>query len=105
MRISVDEEHNALLVSATPQDFALIEEVLAKLDIQPLQVMIEVSIFEVTLRDELRYGIQYAISNGGVGLTDDGLTTLTRGLTTATTSSGIATPIISQLLPGFSFTI
>ena len=105
VRISVDEEHNALLVSATPQDFALIEEVLAKLDIQPLQVMIEVSIFEVTLRDELRYGIQYAISNGGVGLTDDGLTTLTRGLTTATTSSGIATPIISQLLPGFSFTI
>jgi general secretion pathway protein D len=105
LRVAVDEERNALLVSATPKDFTLIEDVLAKLDIQPLQVMIEASIFEVTLRDELRYGIQYAISNGGLGITSDGLISLARGTTTATTTAGLVQPIISSQLPGFGFTL
>lgn len=105
LRIAVDEERNALLVSSTPKDFLLIEDVLAKLDIQPLQVMIETSIFEVTLRDELRYGIQYAISNGGLGVTGDGLISLSRGTTTATTSSGLVQPVVNSLLPGFGFTL
>lgn len=105
LRIAVDEERNALLISSTPKDFLLVEDVLAKLDIQPLQVMIETSIFEVTLRDELRYGIQYAISNGGLGITGDGLISLSRGTTTATTSSGLVQPIVNTLLPGFGFTL
>ena len=104
VKISVDDEHNALLISATPKDFMLIDNVLAKLDIQPLQVMIEVTIFEVVLGDELRYGIQYAISNGGLGITDDGLIGLTRGTTTAS-SNNIFSPIIAPLLPGFSFMV
>lgn len=104
LRISVDDEHNALLISATPQEFEMIDEVLAKLDIQPLQVMVEVTIFEVTLNDQLRYGIQYAISNGGLGLTHDGTIALTRDTTTATSGS-IITPIIAPFLPGFSFAI
>lgn len=104
VKISVDDEHNALLISATPKDFMLIDNVLAKLDLPQLQVMIEVTIFEVVLGDELRYGIQYAISNGGLGITSDGTIGLTRDTTTAT-SNNIFSPIISPLLPGFSFTI
>jgi general secretion pathway protein D len=102
--ISVDIDRNALLVSATPGEFSLVEEVLAKLDIQALQVMIDLTIFEVTLNDSLRYGIQYAVSNGGLAIGDDGALNLTRGLLTGASGS-IIQPIIAPAVPGFSFTI
>ena len=104
-RISVDKDRNALLISATPKDFSLIEDVLAKLDIQPLQVMIETTIFEVNLKDTLRYGIQYAIGSGGLGITDDGEISLTRGTSTITSATGIVSSAIAPQLPGFSFTL
>ena len=105
LRIAVDDEHNALLIAATPQEFELIEEVIARLDIQPLQVMIETSIFEVILGDTLRYGIQYAISNDGLGITDDGLISLSSDTLVATTIAGVVTPVIQPFLPGFNFTL
>ena len=101
--ISVDTERNALLISAVPDQFRMIEDVLTQLDIPPLQVMIETSVFEVTLRDQLRYGIQYAISNGGLNITDDGLFTLTRGTQTAGGNGTIVNPLASSTVPGFNF--
>jgi general secretion pathway protein D len=105
LKIAVDAKHNALLVSATPAHFALIDDVLARLDIQPLQVMIEASIFEVTLTDSLRYGVQYAISNGGLGVGEAGLISLTRGTTTQTGPGSIVNPVIRPIQPGFNFTL
>lgn len=102
--ISVDNERNALLISATPANFIRIEEALAKLDIQPLQVLIETTIFEISLRDELRFGVQYALSNGGLGITEAGEAVLTRGSATSVSNS-IISPLISPLVPGFSFAL
>ena len=59
----------------------------------------------VTLRDELRYGIQYAISNGGLGFANDGDATLTRGATATGDTVELVTALINPLLPGFSFTL
>jgi general secretion pathway protein D len=42
----------------------MIESVIRRLDIVPLQVMIEATIAEVTLNDALQYGLQYFIKNG-----------------------------------------
>ena len=95
VRIMADEPNNAVLVLATPAEYDLIEEVLVKLDIQPLQVLIEATIIEITLRDQLRFGLQYFIRSGGLGITDTGSTVLSRG-----TSS-----LIQSALPGFSFTL
>lgn len=103
--ITVDEERNALLISTSPKKFVRIEKVLATLDIEPLQVLIEASIFEVDLVDELRFGIQYAISGGGLGLSNNSLTTLTGGTASTTNASGLVTPTIAPLLPGFSFAL
>jgi general secretion pathway protein D len=58
-RIMADEENNALLIIATPREYAVIETALQKLDIAPLQVMIEASIIEVTLTKDLSYGVQW----------------------------------------------
>lgn len=58
-RISADEVNNAVVVFGTPRNYAMIEDALRKLDIPPVQVMIEAAITEVTLTDSLRYGVQW----------------------------------------------
>ena len=58
-RIIADQTTNSLVVRATARDYRRIEAALQRLDILPLQVLIEATIAEVTLRDELRYGLQW----------------------------------------------
>jgi general secretion pathway protein D len=63
-RIIPDDVNNALVVMARPGVWRMIEEALRKLDVVPLQVMIEATIAEVTLNDDLRYGVQSFFSRG-----------------------------------------
>lgn len=58
-KVIADESTNSLIIMATKSDYSLIESALLKLDIVPLQVRIEAVIAEVTLTDDLRYGVQY----------------------------------------------
>lgn len=57
--IIADEENNALLVMATPADYEKVMRAIQKIDVLPLQVLVEATIVEVTLKDELRYGLQW----------------------------------------------
>lgn len=59
MTIIADEENNALVVMSTPADYKEIEKAIAKLDVLPLQVLVEASIVEVALDNELEYGLQW----------------------------------------------
>jgi general secretion pathway protein D len=59
MRIIANRRNNALLVYATPTEYSVIEGMLRKIDIIPLQVLIEATIAEVDLNDELQYGTQF----------------------------------------------
>ena len=86
-KITSDETNNAVVVFATPRDYAVVEDALRKLDVAPYQVMIEAAITEVTLTDALRFGVQGLYANHG----------LSAGLTESATS---ATPI--SAFPGFS---
>jgi general secretion pathway protein D len=86
VRIQADEAHNALLISANAKDYELIREVLAGIDVPPLQVLIEVTVAEVTLNDNLNYGVEYFINSGK-----------TSSLLTTASSAAIA-----QATPGFS---
>jgi general secretion pathway protein D len=86
-KISSDETNNAIVVYATPRDYAVIEEALRKLDIPPSQVMIEAAIVEVTLTDNLSYGVQWQFANSK---------------SSAALSQGTsAAPV--QTFPGFSY--
>jgi type II secretory pathway component GspD/PulD (secretin) len=73
-RIIPDEVTNTITILATPEDYALITETLKKIDIVPRQVMIEALIAEVTLSDNLSFGMQWNISTKldlkGVGHND-----------------------------------
>ncbi len=67
VRIVADEITNSLIILATPRDYAMIRDVLRKLDIVPRQVLIEAIIAEIQLIDDLVFGLEYALSQGGLG--------------------------------------
>lgn len=63
LRIIADDTRNALVVLATPQDYKMLTQAIRKLDVVPLQVLIEASILEVNLDGELRYGVEWFFKN------------------------------------------
>ncbi len=93
IRIIADEVNNALLIMGTAREYKVVREALRQLDIIPLQVLIEVTIAEITLDGRLEYGLEWFFKNNfsqnrqGVGVLDLG-------------AAGLA-----QLTPGFSYAI
>ena len=83
-----DHASNSILIWATGREYELISEVLNKVDISPLQVLIEGTVLEVTLQDNLRYGLKYLIESGNF-----------RSLFTQSNAA-----IASSILPGFGVT-
>lgn len=94
VRVVSDQYNNTLLVYSTAHEYARIESILRSLDVIATQVLIEASIVEVTLIDELEYGLEWAFS-GGLGGGDTGSGLLNLG------SSGA----IGPMAPGFSYTV
>lgn len=86
LRVVADEKNNALLVLGTARDWRLVESTLARLDVAPLQVMIEAVVAEVTLTSDLRYGLQWLFRSGNVGAT----------------LSEMQAGVVSPRFPGFS---
>ena len=72
VRITADLLNNAVLIYARPDEYKLIERTLMQLDRPKLQVAIDVTIAEVTLNDQLNYGVQFFLSGGAVSNTVSG---------------------------------
>jgi general secretion pathway protein D len=68
IKIVADEINNALVILSNENEYRMIEAALQRLDIVPLQVLIEATIAEVTLNDQLRYGLQWFFSAGSSDL-------------------------------------
>ena len=70
--VVADIENNALLISTTAAEFKRIERILHQLDVLPTQVLIEAVIAEVSLNDELKFGVRWAVESGSFsfGLSD-----------------------------------
>ena len=89
VRIIADEANNALVVLATPGDFRMVEAALTKLDIPPLQVLIEATIAEIGLTDQLRYGVQWFFKEAS----------------STVTLSGFESGAVNSVFPGFSYVL
>jgi len=85
-RILSDERSNSVLLMGQKADIAALKEVIKSLDIMLEQVVIEAAIFEVTLDDKLRHGIEwlYNRENARVGAWDGA------SLSASTNAFGIA---------------
>lgn len=87
VRITADPATNSLVVAAAPEDFAILRDVIEKLDIRRRQVYVEAIILEVTLERIRQLGIELQgatfLPNGkGIGRTNLG------NLNTALTNPG-----------------
>lgn len=87
IRIIADNSNNAIFVLATPRDYKLVDAAIKHLDVTPLQVLIEATIAEVTLNDELRYGVQWFFKEGNASIR----------------LSDVATGAVTAQFPGFGF--
>ena len=61
VRIVPDPATNSLIVFGTGQEFQNIRNILKEIDIVPRQVLLDVLIAEVSLSDDLRFGVEYQI--------------------------------------------
>jgi general secretion pathway protein D len=87
MKVVADERNNALVVLATPRQYRMVQATLKRLDVTPLQVFIEATIAEVTLNDQLKYGLQWFFDFGKSSIT----------------LSQLASGLVNPLFPGFSY--
>ncbi|RAI43582.1 type II secretion system secretin GspD [Rhodoplanes roseus] len=89
VRITADSVNNSLLIYASQEQYRIIERTLSQLDQPQLQVAIEATVAEVTLNDNLSYGVQFYLSANKVSL-----------LNTISSSADI-----SQITPGFNLVV
>lgn len=88
-RIVPNEENNSLLIYATGEEYEFIREALERLDQPVAQVLIEAMLAEVTLTDDLRFGVNFQASFS------DGIVS----------NSSSATGLPSAIFPGFSLSV
>jgi len=94
VRITANPENNTILIFARPDQQRLIEQAITALDRPQEQVAIEAMIAEVTLTNELRYGVQFFLKSSDIGLGDNnGSAGLFKEASRA---------VLSQTLPGFN---
>ncbi|MEM9533708.1 MAG: secretin N-terminal domain-containing protein, partial [Pseudomonadota bacterium] len=63
IRITAVEEQNSLLIRATPGQYDAVLGAIKRLDTEPLQVLVEVKVYEVNLTDDLSFGVEWYLEN------------------------------------------
>jgi len=90
VKIAADAAKNAILIEATPADYRRIMRVIGSLDAVASQVMIEATIAEISLTDDLKFGVRWFL-NGKSGQSY-----------TFTSDPGGA---VTSVFPGFSYAL
>lgn len=71
LKISSDDQKNIIMVVALPAEYKNILRLLNDLDTPPRQVLIEATVAELTLTDDLKYGLEWYINNKMLGGTSN----------------------------------
>ena len=109
VKISADVSSNSLLVYASAENYRVVEQTIRQLDQPQAQVGIEATIAEVTLNNELSYGVQFYITSKDIGLRPDKGSALNVPTSPPgalpTIVNGVATQFLNRAFPGFNFLI
>jgi general secretion pathway protein D len=112
VRITADTVNNTVLIYADRENYRIVESTLQQVDQPQLQVAIDATIAEVTLTDELSYGVQVYLTSHNLGLgTDKGSILNTQATSApvsaaaATVAGTVASTFINSAFPGFNFLI
>jgi general secretion pathway protein D len=98
VRITANTADNTIVVYSNQEDYRTIEHALGQLDRPQLQVAIDAMVAEVSLNDQLQYGVQYFLTSSAVGA---GSNQGSAGLLNAATSAA-QTALLARVLPGFN---
>ena len=71
LRISADAGNNAIVVYSNQEDYRVVERALRDIDRPLMQVAIDATVAEVTLTDDLQFGVQAFLTSKDVGLGKD----------------------------------
>ena len=91
IRITPNPSNNTIVISATPKDYRKILATLRQMDAPSTQVLINTMIAEVTLNNQLRYGVQAYFESNNFAFALAGSKPPAKG------------PIISPQFPGMNF--
>lgn len=107
LQVVADKDANTLLFVATPAEYAVIEQALRKLDVPQRQVVIDVTIAQIALTDEMDFGVEWLFKGGAPSGRGSG------GLLSGTVLSSTRNPALPQagdtpgaaLVKGFTYII
>ena len=111
VRITADVTNNAVLVYANQEAQRIVEQTIRQIDRPQRQIAIEATIAEVTLNDQLNYGVQFFLASqkGSISNTISGISnSATVGSNTEPASNAVnaaAGALLGRALPGFNFLI
>ena len=67
VRITADTANNSLLIYANRDQYKIVERAIFELDRAPMQVAIDATVAEITLKNELQYGVQFYLQSSYKG--------------------------------------
>jgi general secretion pathway protein D len=117
VRITPDTVNNSLLIYADQANYRIIEATLLQVDKPQIQVAIDATIAEVTLTNDLSYGVQTYLTSRNVGLKANTGSILNTQATTApatttdpttgavTVAGSLTNAFINRAFPGFNFLV
>lgn len=93
LKIASDDRRNIVMIVATPSIYKSVLSILDELDRPTKQVLIEATIAELTLKDDLKYGLEWYIKNR---MLKGDYTLSTLGNLGLSTASGVAFSFLSD---------
>src|SRR5882672_5334761 len=108
IRITADTVNNSLLIYADQENYRIIASTLQQVDQPQLQVAIDATIAEITLNNELSYGVQAYLTSHNLGLRPDQgslLNTQSTSAPAAAAAGAVANAFINRAFPGFNFLV
>jgi general secretion pathway protein D len=110
VQVVADKDNNTVLIVATPAEYSVIEAALKKLDVPQRQVAIELTIAEITLTDQLQFGVEWlfkgaAPSGRGSGGQFNTTTPFNPAVPIAAAAGAATGPVGLALSTGFNYLI
>ncbi|MDP3074823.1 MAG: type II secretion system secretin GspD [Bradyrhizobium sp.] len=111
VRITADITNNAVLVYANQESQRVVEQTIRQIDRPQRQIAIEATIAEVTLNDQLNYGVQFFLASKKGSISN----VISTGASTGGLANSVEPPVnavnaaagalMNRVLPGFNFLI
>src|SRR5215813_6200559 len=107
VRITADAVNNTLLIFSSQENYRIIERTIRQIDRPQLQVAIDATVAEVTLNNNLNYGVQFFLTSSDLGFKPDrgSLLNSNAGQSPGVDAAGVAGAFLNRAFPGFNFLI